>query len=137
MIYSNISFLFPLGWYNYSAQTNSEITIFRLQFDLRPWLVESSVIVPFCITTLMHNAVSINYQLFLYQNFVSKNKKQQKNIYIYIYFFSWLLENLWWFYIIIIFLPTELSANHGLMWHILCSVLVNISHENQAHTSTL
>ena len=30
------------------------------------WLVESSVIIDLCVITSMHNAVIINYQLFLY-----------------------------------------------------------------------
>ena len=34
--------------------------------SVRPWLVESSVIVLFCVITSMSDAVIINYQLFLY-----------------------------------------------------------------------
>ena len=44
---------------------------FKIEFQkyymvMRPWLVESSVIVPFCAITSMRDAVIINYQLFLY-----------------------------------------------------------------------
>ena len=35
-------------------------------FMVRPWLVESLVIDPFCVITSMCDAVIIDYQLFLY-----------------------------------------------------------------------
>ena len=46
---------------------------------LRPWLIESSLIVRFYVITLMRDAVLINYHLSLHkENFVQKLEKNGK-----------------------------------------------------------
>ena len=47
---------------------------------MKPWLVESLVIVSFCVTSLMCNAVIINYQLIIsvLRIFCSVKKKTAK-----------------------------------------------------------
>ena len=39
--------------------------LYCFYYMLRLWLVESSVVVPFCVITSMRDAVIINYRLFL------------------------------------------------------------------------
>ena len=56
-------------------EATSLLDLDKPQKSLRPWLVESSVIVPFCVITSMH-VVIINY-FCIKKILFSKTKKQQ------------------------------------------------------------
>ena len=61
--YSMVNKKFPRS---FSTVSSDNIGLEQDILMVRLCLVESLVIVPFCIITSMHDALIINYQLFLY-----------------------------------------------------------------------